>query len=97
MLVVDTFTKLIFELDSDFTPVELSVIQAFRLVDENVVMDSHSDMGAYLRALGVEEMVGLVDQVCRKLASEGAVNPCDKTASGTGGRWRKAPRRPQLH
>ncbi|TGD73081.1 hypothetical protein E4634_12435 [Mangrovimicrobium sediminis] len=71
MAVVDTFTKLIFEQESEFSALENSIIQAFRDVDDNVLMDSLADMGEYLRALGVTEMLELVHRVCDQLASEG--------------------------
>lgn len=70
MAIVDTFTKLIFGEDSRYSTRELRIIQAFRLVDTNVVFDSHRDMGAYLRALGVQEMIQLVNRVQRHLVME---------------------------
>jgi hypothetical protein len=70
MTIVDTFTKLIFGEDSRYTAKELRIIQALRMVDTNVLFDSHRDMGAYLRALGVQEMIELVTRVQRQLASE---------------------------
>ncbi|QFU74563.1 hypothetical protein EY643_02240 [Halioglobus maricola] len=63
MAIVDTFTKLIFGEEDRYTHRELRIIQAFRAVDTNVVLDSHRDMGAYLRALGVQEMIRLVTRV----------------------------------
>ena len=63
MLIVDTFTKLIFGEGSQYSDGELAIIQALRNVDANVTLDSHLDMGAYLRALGVREMTVLVGQV----------------------------------
>lgn len=68
MAIVDTFTKLIFGEDSGFSPGELTIIQAFRCVDSNVTLDSSRDMGEYLRALGVREMIQLVSQVREQLA-----------------------------
>jgi len=69
MAIVDTFTKLIFGEDRRYSNRELMIIQAFRMVDTNVVFDSHRDMGAYLRALGVDEMIQLVTRVQRQLAA----------------------------
>jgi hypothetical protein len=69
MAIVDTFTKLIFGEDKRYSNRELLIIQAFRTVDTNVVFDSHRDMGAYLRALGVREMIKLVSRVQQQLAS----------------------------
>ncbi|RLQ22311.1 hypothetical protein DWB85_08500 [Seongchinamella sediminis] len=68
MAIVDTFTKLIFGADSQYSESEQLIIQAFRAVDYNVVFDSHRDMGAYLRALGVDEMIKLVGKVQVQLA-----------------------------
>ncbi|MEM8562833.1 MAG: hypothetical protein AAGF57_11395 [Pseudomonadota bacterium] len=68
LAIVDTFTKLIFEEDDTFTADEVSIIQALRLADTTVVFDSYADMGMYLRALGVEEMIDLVSKVQRCLA-----------------------------
>ena len=63
--IVDTFTKLIFGSDQDFSPQELGIIQVTRLVDDNVALDRAEAMGVYLRALGVKEMISLVTRVRR--------------------------------
>jgi len=63
MAIVDTFTKLIFGEEEGYSVLELSIIQAFRAVDANVLRDSHRDMGAYLRNLGVREMIHLVSRL----------------------------------
>ena len=73
MAIVDTFTKLIFGEDSQYSNRELIIIQAFRICDHNVVFDSHRDMGAYLRALGVGEMINLVSKVQVQLAGDDAM------------------------
>lgn len=70
MAIVDTFTKLIFGEESHYSNRELIIIQAFRSVDHNVVFDSHRDMGAYLRALGVGEMIKLVSKVQGQLVGD---------------------------
>ena len=69
MAIVDTFTKLIFGESAQYSSQELLIIQALRLADANVAFDSHGDMGGYLRALGVAEMINLVAQVQQQLAS----------------------------
>ena len=69
MSIVDTFTKLIFGEDTAYSDQELLIIQALRSVDGNVALDSHREMGVYLRALGVREMISLVGQVQIQLAS----------------------------
>ena len=63
MAIVDTFTKLIFGEEDTFSPSEELIIRAFRLVDHRVALDCHRDMGIYLRALGVAEMIQLVTRV----------------------------------
>ncbi len=71
MAIVDTFTKLIFGEENQYSNHELMIIQAFRHVDANVELDSHRDMGTYLRALGVSEMIKLVSSVQGQLALGG--------------------------
>ncbi|MEH6569522.1 MAG: hypothetical protein V7709_10620 [Halioglobus sp.] len=68
MAIVDTFTKLIFGQESQYSGSELGIIHAFRMIDDNVTLDCHSDMGVYLRALGVQEMIGLVSRVSYGMA-----------------------------
>ena len=63
MEIVDTFTKLIFGVDQDFSVKELAIIQTLRQVDDNIALDSQREMGIYLRALGVAEMIKLVRRV----------------------------------
>jgi len=75
MAIVDTFTKLIFGEEARYSNKELMIIQAFRMVDTNVVFDSHRDMGAYLRALGVGEMIQLVTRVQQQLGCDDGVMP----------------------
>jgi hypothetical protein len=65
--IVDTFTRLIFGDEDDYSATELLIIQAFRLEDASVALDSHRDMGQYLRALGVRELVQLVSAVRERL------------------------------
>jgi len=67
MAIVDTFTKLIFGEEEDYSCAESLIIQAFRAVDANVLLDSHRVMGEYLRALGVREMIKVVSQVHEQL------------------------------
>lgn len=83
MLIVDTFTKLIFGEGSQYTDSELAIIQALRQVDANVALDSHLDMGVYLRALGVREMIILVGQVRSFMADDMAL-PIPSAGLATG-------------
>ena len=61
--IVDIFTKLIFGQEQGYSPRELSIVEAFRLVESNVLRDSHVEMGEYLRNLGVREMIQLVSRL----------------------------------
>ncbi len=63
MEIVDTLTQLIFGVDQDFSDQELAIIQTLRQVDDNIALDSQREMGIYLRALGVAEMIKLVRRV----------------------------------
>ncbi len=81
MAIVDTFTKLIFGEESQYSNRELLIIQAFRAVDNNVVFDSHRDMGAYLRALGVGEMIKLVSAVQAQLLLDMPTSPASGESS----------------
>ena len=69
MVIVDTFTKLIFGEGAEYSNQELLIIQALRTADHNISLDSHREMGVYLRALGVREMIALVSRVQDQLAN----------------------------
>ena len=70
MAIVDTFTKLIFG-DEDFSGGESAIIEALRMVNPDVLRDSYTDMGEYLRSLGVREMIQLVSRVRAHMAEHG--------------------------
>ena len=78
MAIVDTFTQLIFG-GEDYNPRELLIIQAFRMVDADTLLQTHRDMGEYLRALGGREMVQLVSRVREQLH-----NPVEALVTNTG-------------
>ena len=61
--IVDTFTRLIFGDEDGFSDREQQIIQAMRWVADSVALDSHGDMGRYLRTLEVAEMIQLVTEV----------------------------------
>lgn len=77
MAIVDTFTRLIFGDEAEFSLRELSIIQAFRSVDANVLMDSYGEMGEYLRNLGVSEMIHLVSRIRQHLEEQALAALCD--------------------
>ena len=67
LAIVNVFTQLIFAVEQEWSEQELSIIQALRTTDHNIYMDSNREMGIYLRALGVQEMIGLVSEVKSQL------------------------------
>ena len=83
MAIVDTFTKLIFGEELRYSDLELRIIQALRSTEPNVALDGHSEMGVYLRALGVSEMIKLVSRVQGQMASGHSRRP-GRTGSGAG-------------
>jgi len=68
MEIVDTFTKLIFGGETHYTDLESQIIQGLRSADPRLTLDNYADMGVYLRALGVREMIKLVSQVRLEMA-----------------------------
>jgi hypothetical protein len=75
MEIVDTFTKLIFGGEAYYTDLESQIIQSLRTADSYLILDNHADMGRYLRALGVKEMVKLVSQVRLEMALGHTLRP----------------------
>ena len=67
LAIVDTFTKLIFGVEDEYSDGELMIVQALRLADDNIALDERHEMGGYLRALSVSEMIRLVSQVKQSL------------------------------
>jgi hypothetical protein len=67
LAIVDVFTQLIFGVDQQWGEQELSIVQALRKADHTVYTDSHGELGIYLRALGVQEMISLVSRVKTQL------------------------------
>lgn len=67
MEIVDTFTRLIFGAGSVLSPREQAILATLYTVDCHAAQrDSEDDLqevGAYLRALGVSEMIRLVGKV----------------------------------
>ena len=69
MVIVDTFTKLIFN-DVAFSSVQLKIIEALRLICPDVHSDSFRVMGEYLRDMGVREMIQLVARLQQHLLEQ---------------------------
>jgi hypothetical protein len=85
MLIVDTFTRLIFAEVDDYSPGELQVIEALREVEPDLATDDLLGMGEYLRALGVAEMIELVSRVQYRVAEGPLPARLLQEAAGTPG------------
>lgn len=70
MAIVNTFTKLIFG-EEGYNAHELSIIDALQAMEVNVACHNHTEMGAYLRNLGVREMIQLVSGLQQYLSDCG--------------------------
>lgn len=70
MMIVDTFTRLIFEQDIDLSATDAQIIEAFRVAEHRVRTRATTSLGDYLRDLGVREMIALVGRVRDVLALE---------------------------
>lgn len=64
MEIVDCFTRLIFGTEEALSPADRAIMDTLTLVDCNLALCSDpAEVGAYLRELGVREMIRLVSQV----------------------------------
>jgi hypothetical protein len=86
MAIVDTFTRLIFAAQDGFNSREELIIQALRVVDTHVALDDYRDIGEYLRALEVAEMIELVTRVQANLAGTLLATATTRASSAHGGR-----------
>ncbi|MFK7976077.1 MAG: hypothetical protein AB8C02_08070 [Halioglobus sp.] len=84
MAIVDTFTKLIFGDEDAYASDELEIIAAFRAFEHSVMRDTYQEMGAYLRNLGVREMIELVTGVKSLMSASTAVNATVDMSAPTG-------------
>ena len=88
LAIVDTFTRLIFGQETGYNDRERAIIQALRMVDTHVVLDSHREIGEYLRALGEREMIQLVSRVRERFSGSVPVESRNPVAETLG---RRAP------
>ena len=64
MEIVDCFTRLIFSTDDTLSEGDSAIVETLSLVDCNLAhCQEAAEVGAYLRELGVREMIRLVRQV----------------------------------
>ena len=87
MAIVDLFTKLIFGGDHALDASELQILQALRQVDRGLGLESLREVGFYLRALGVSQMIELVTRVQQQLgaapvyqATASSVSPAQRSS-----------------
>ena len=67
MDIVDTFTRLIFAEEEGFGRRELAIVEALRCCEPELHAGDTAEMGEFLRALGVSEMIALVARVHRQM------------------------------
>ena len=67
LMIDDVFTRLIFGVARQWDEQELLIMRALSQLDEDVSHYGEFELGSYLRALGVQEMILLVSQVMDQL------------------------------
>jgi len=67
MSIVDVFTKLIFDADAVLNDVEVQIIDCLQLAEGSLAHSPRRDIGEFLRAMGVDEMIFLVAHVKTRL------------------------------
>ena len=61
--IVDVLTKLIFDAESDLDETEFLVIRLLGQLDSSVVNASRRDVSEYIRSMGVDEMILVVERI----------------------------------
>mgnify|MGYP003677266073 CR=1 FL=1 len=69
LAIVDLFTKLNIGADAELSQAELQILGALRAVESGLLLQSPNDVGFYLRALCVSDMIALVNRVQEHSAS----------------------------
>ncbi len=87
MEIVDCFTRLIFNAGDELTAGDRSILETLSLVDCNLALcEDPAEAGAYLRELGVREMIRLVGQVQEQYPAPGSTPAPARGATGAGTR-----------
>ena len=84
MSIVDVLTKLIFDAEVELHGTELLVVELLGQVDTSLAASSRRDVGEYLRAMGVDEMIAVVNRIKRLLDCQQGViaaSGCDGGSS----------------
>ena len=67
MLIVDVFTQLIFDAESVLNDTEERIIDCLESIEGSLTHSPRRDIGEFLRAMAVDEMISLVAKVKRKM------------------------------
>lgn len=67
MLIVDVFTQLIFDAESVLNDTEERIIDCLESIEGSLTHSPRRDIGEFLRAMPVDEMISLVAKVKRKM------------------------------
>ncbi len=81
MDIVDTFTRLIFADEDGFGQREHAIVEALRCCEPQLDAGDTSQMGEFLRALGVTEMIALVSRVHNRMSIPPRSRPAGRAAS----------------
>lgn len=67
MLIVDVFTKLIFDAEAILNDTEEQIVACLELVEGSLAHSPRREIGEFLRSMGVDEMISLVAKVKNKM------------------------------
>ena len=65
MAIVDVLTRLIFDADAELHDDELLVLESLEQLDDSLLRASRREISEYLRSMGVDEMIQVVNRVKR--------------------------------
>lgn len=63
MAIVDVLTRLIFDADAELQDAELLVLELLEQIDDSLLGAARRDISEYLRAMGVDEMIQVVNRI----------------------------------
>lgn len=80
--IVDVLTKLIFDAESDLDEAESRVIKLLGQLDSSVLNASRRDVSEYVRSMGVDEMILVVERIKRLIEQQQELIAADVLISG---------------
>jgi len=80
--IVDVLTKLIFDAESELDETELLVVSLLGQIDASMVNVSRRDVSEYIRSMGVDEMIRVVEQIKSLIEQQQELIAAGKLTSG---------------